>query len=985
MAIVWTLGILGLAVALTPFMCRALGRLAGWPLAAAYLAAAAALAPAGAAVVRGQTPTWEAPLLPALGIRLSFAADGLGIVFAAIALVIGAVVFAYSTRYLGSGPQYSFYLVMTVFTLSMVGLVLASDLVVLFIAWELTSLASFLLIARSGSAGEAASMRTLLMTFIGGVFLLAAVATIWARFGTTDLTEIFTSPVWVSDPGFTSIVAVLIGIAAMTKSAQFPFHVWLPDAMAAITPVSAYLHAAAVVKAGIFLLLRFSPLFADTPVWNWLLIGAGLFTSVLGAWFAMQQTDIKRLMAYSTVSQLGLIVATIGIGTEAALVAGVVHVIAHAMFKSGLFMMVGVIDHAAHTRDLRRMPAQLWKKMPVSFMVAIIGCASMAGIPPMLGFLSKELLLESMLHAPGASWTGWATFIVMAAGAVLTFSYSMKFVLGVFVDGPEVERPSDPADPILTSTAALPILASVPLAFAPFLLDPIVGWAGAAASGEAFHEPHLALWHGITPPLIATGIVLAIGAVITWQRRRVFHVVEGRVFPITGVDVIAAIGNVLGRVGTALDRLVAADDAPRHILPIVASLAAVGLGGVVAVNRAGLPPQTPGMTQPEDIGLLVLITVAVVAVINSRSRLGAAVSLSAVGILMTVQILALGGPDVAMTQLLVESLSIIIIMLVLQRMPLTIYRSGRLTQTASLVVAVAAGAAMAGLVWALNGRRERSWLGDYYLETTESIAGGYNVVNIILVEFRALDTMGELSVLGMAGVAIIAVLSTLRDRYIDPADAEERIAPRPKLSLNPDRASSAHRAIHVAWPNVVALQLMLRFAVPVLLFTSLLLFFRGHNEPGGGFNAALVTSAIVGMVYLSTSRDRQIGPPRAPLFLIGGGILIAVLTGFLGLAVKGSFLEPIHGYVLGIHLSSSMIFDAGVFSAVVGLIMVAVNILGTSDGSAHTGESTRERVDESLVGELPGPLDTVRGESDRPVRIGSRFLAEGRPPKEVGR
>ncbi len=328
-------------VVLTPFLTRLMGRATGWPLAAAYFGVAALFTPTAAEVMTGTTPEVTLPWAPSLGVDMALRADGIGVIFTYIALIIGAIVFVYSTAYLPQGPgTLSFYWLMVVFTFSMVALVLSNDLIVLFICWELTSLASFFLIARSGSPGQAPSLRTLFITFIGGLTLLVAVGVTIAVTGTTNLHEALVSDVWANQPAVTTLVAVLVAIAAMTKSAQFPFHSWLPDAMAAATPVSAYLHAAAVVKAGIFLMMRFSPAFHATPAWNVILISAGLITAFIGGWFALNQHDVKKLMAYSTVSQLGLITAVIGVGTEAAIAAAALHVIAHALFKSGLFMMV---------------------------------------------------------------------------------------------------------------------------------------------------------------------------------------------------------------------------------------------------------------------------------------------------------------------------------------------------------------------------------------------------------------------------------------------------------------------------------------------------------------------------------------------------------------------------------------------------------------------------------------------------------------------
>ncbi|GAB78724.1 multicomponent Na+:H+ antiporter subunit A [Austwickia chelonae] len=992
MPLVWTLLTLAVAVLIAPAACARLGRAAGWPLAGLYLIATATLWPAVTAVMKGTNPTWRASWVPALGVEISLRADGLGIVFALIALLIGAVVFAYSTRYLGPGPQTSFYLVMTLFTLAMLGLVLADDLIWFFLCWELTSIASFLLIARSGHAGEQASMRTLFITFTGGLALLVALTLIAHRTRTGSLSAALSHTVWHDDPAFAATVAALVAIAGFTKSAQFPFHIWLPDAMAAITPVSAYLHAAAVVKAGVFLLLRFTPAFHHVPTWNILLISLGLTTAALGAWFALQQTDLKKLMAYSTVSQLGLLVATIGVGTAAAVAAAVLHTIAHALFKSGLFMMVGVVDHATHTRDLRRLP-QLYRAMPVSFAVTVLGCASMAGIPPMLGFASKESLLTGLLSAPGPSWTGPVAMGAAVASSVLTFAYCTKIVFGGFVDG-RGDRPVEAVEKSLLVPAALPILAGLPLGAAVGLLDTPVGRAVDAALPGAGGDVHLSLWHGITAELGATLLIFALGGIVVATRRALWPRLERPSLPWDGPAAVNALTRGLTRLGEAWSRPLAVDYPSRHVALLFAAFVAVTLPALVAATDAvGLPPNPAGSTRPVDILLAVLITAAVIGVCRATSRLAAVVSLSAVGALCTVQILALGAPDVTLTQLLVETLTVVMMMLVLQKLPLNFGehppRQRRLAVGLALGVGLAAGAA----TFVLNGRREHGDVAGYFQRETLDLSGGTNIVNVILVEFRALDTLGELSVLGMAGVVLVAVLSTVRDRHLDPDPAKrpsrgtEQDEPLPQLRAP---GTTAHRAITEAWSNVLPMQLMLRLVTPLLVLLSLLIFVRGHNAPGGGFIAALVGSATIGLAYLSTSRDRQLGRPRLPLRLIGGGILVAVTTGVWGLVAEGSFLDPLSGHLGTAHLTSSMLFDVGVYAAVLGLVMVAFNLLGTSDASTDHdgGEDTRERVDEAVEGELSGPLDTVRGEtapSGRRVGVGTEHLATGRQPKEVGR
>lgn len=986
MSLLGTLGVLTLSVILSFPLTRRWGRTAGWPLAGIYLVATAVFLPAVLAVVSGQSPHWTIPWVPVMGVNLALRADGIGVVFSLIALLIGALVFCYAATYLKAERQLSFYLVMTTFTLSMVGLVLADDMVFMFICWELTSIASFLLIARSGRPGEMASMRTLLVTFVGGLAFLTAVVLIISRTATTSVTQALLDPVWQSDPGFGATVGALVAVAGFSKAAQFPFHIWLPDAMAAPTPVSAYLHAAAVVKAGIFLLMRFSPAFHHNLTWNVLLVVTGLFTAILGARIALEQTDLKRLLAYSTVSQLGLIVATIGIGTEAALTAAVLHTIAHALFKSGLFMMVGLIDHATHTRDLRRMP-QLYRRKPWSFAVMLAGCASMVGLPPMLGFVSKEALFTGLLDANGAAWVGWLALAGAALASVMTFGYCVKMAFGGFVDGTD-DRKVHPTEAPLLIVAAIPIALGLPLGLGVGVFDTAIGLAAEATVHEGTPEPHFALWHGPSAELAVTAVIIALGICFAIWRKRLWRRFERPLTPFDGPQAIQYLRRGTRRVGSELTSLTSYDHPARHLIAIVGALVVLlGAGLSYLYAATELPASRGNLNRPFDVVLLGLIAVSVISVCRSQSRLAATVSLSAVGILMTVQIFLLGAPDVGLTQLLVESLTVIVIMLVLQRLPLRFTKQPVRRRVRTAVIAGLAGICAAAATWTFAGRRDRSAAAEYFLTETKGLTGGYNVVNVILVEFRALDTLGELTVLGMAGVAVVAVLSTVRTRLLDPPPTRDPNREPEATPLLRPRGTPAFRAIHHAWPNVVGLQIVVRFVNPLLAVVSALLFLRGHNAPGGGFIAALVGSCIVGLMYLSTSRDRQIGPPRMPLVLISGGILVAVGTGVWGLIAKGSFLEPLHGFVGGAHLTSSMLFDLGVYAAVLGLILVAFNLLGASavTGEHPRGEETRERADELVEGELPGPLDTVRGE--RPARVGPRtsFVTSGRRPKEPGR
>ncbi len=929
MTLVWLLLSLALVPAIIVPLTQALGRRTGWVLAAAFVALALALIPHARTVLDGgsveQTYAW----VPALDIEFALRLDGLGLVFVMIALLIGAAVFAYSAEYLSPGRHLGFFLWMTVFALGMVGLVLADDLILLFLCWEITSLASFLLIARSGSGGEAASVRTLLITFIGGLALLVAVVVMIVATGTTRLSEALASPVWHDHGPLTTTVAVLVAISGFTKAAQFPFHPWLPDAMAASTPVSAYLHAAAVVKAGIYLMMRFSEAFSSVPTWNALLIVVGLFTSAMAAIFALNQTDLKRLMAYSTVSQLGLITAAIGIGTPKALTAAVIHTIAHALFKSGLFMMVGVIDHQAGTRDLRRLPA-LRHVMPWSFATVAAGTAAMAGLPPLLGFISKEAILGSMLEAPGPAWTGPAAFTFAGLGAVLTFAYCAKILFHAFVDG---ERDLEPemceASPALLAPAMLTIWAGLPLALAVGVLAGPVEQAVSAMSGAESYE--LALWHGVTPELIVTGLVVLVGLVLITQRAKLRPRLQRDLLPFSGVGLIDRGLHRVDRIGALSARAVGYDHPARHVIPPMAMLTLLLGGGTIAVFSGGDVPSTvPDLWRPVDAALLVLITVAVIGVCLADSRLSATVFLGGVGIAVTVQLFALGAPDVGLTQLMVEVLTVIFIMLVLRGLPSRFGHLRHSRRRGPIVLATALGLAAGGATWLLTGRRDPSAPAEYFLSEGAEESGGDNLVNVILVEFRALDTLGELTVLGFAAVAILAILATVPART--PGGQEpQRYDLRPLGALDDPQAA---RALEDAAANLAPMRLLLRLLVPGLIVLSVLIFWRGHNAPGGGFIAALVAAVAVSLVYLSRPEDRAVGTPRLNLGLVAGGVITALGSGLLGYT-SSSFLEPLSTYVVGIYVGTSLLFDVGVYIAVLGLVMVAFDRLGADAVEGH--------------------------------------------------
>ncbi len=877
------------------------GRSAGGVLAVPLLAAAALLVVAHAG--GESSAVW--PWMPSIGVGFALRLDGLALLFALLVTVIGAGVLLYASRYLAAGTHRRFYVLMCGFALAMLLLVLADDVVLLFVAWEATTLCSFFLIAHSGEHARQPAIRTLLVTALGGLSLLAAAVAMSVAAGSTRLSTILEAPFWTEDAAATVWVAVLLVVAACTKSAQFPFHSWLPDSMVAITPVSAYLHAAAMVKAAIYLLLRFSPVLHEHTVWMTLLVTSGAITALLGAVGAMRQADLKALLAYSTISQLGLLVLLIGVGTEAALTAAVVHTIAHALFKAALFMVVGIVDHQAGTRDIRKLAA-LRVRMPVTLTVAAAAALSMAGVPPLLGFISKETMFAALLAADAAPWLPVLVTGVAALTAVLTFAYAGRFVLGAWGRGGG--RPVAEARVSFWSVPAALAAAGVALGFAPALLDGLAGVAATSAVGAPV-SAHLELWHGLNPALLVSAIVIAAGTLLVLQRRRAETLFARVQPPGDGLAVVEAVRAGIIRFG-GIVATASGPSAPRRHLAIPV-LCLIVIGALCVSFVGELPALVGDPTHPLDWVLVAFVAVGAAATVLARTRVAAVVVTGVVGFAMTLWYFWLGAADVALTQLLVEILTVVIMVLVLRRLPRRFRRDRRRRRVGSGLVAVAAGLVTTVAVLAFTGRRELSVAADYFLRNAEADTGGSNIVNTILVDYRALDTLGELTVLGVAGVAIATLLAARTTT--DPPAGDERFAADSPL------ANAEH--------NAVFTRTAVRWAGPLTVALSVMLLLRGHYEPGGGFIAALIGGAGFALLYLAAPSDASARIRWPYLALIGAGIALATAVGFAGYA-DGSFLRPLHAELLGMKLTSALLFDVGVYLAVVGVVLAALNLLG---------------------------------------------------------
>ncbi|WP_165164863.1 DUF4040 family protein [Corynebacterium qintianiae] len=959
------LAVVGAAVILSPVLVRVMDRKAGWPLALLLFAGAVLLGREYPKVADGGAVTWQVTWARdffGTQVDLALRADGLGMFFALLALVIGGVVLVYSAAYLPERQgNTSFYTIMTAFTLSVLLLVLADDTVLLFVAWELVSIASFLLIARSGSGGEAGAYRTLALTFFGGLTLLTALAVASTAAGTTRLSEVLTSDVWAAQPALTTTVAVLVAVSGFTKAAQFPFHFWLPEAMAAATPVSAFLHAAAVVKAGIYLLLRFSTVFHDVAVWNWLLIVVGLFTAVMSAIFAITKTDLKHLTAYSTVSHLGWIVAAIGVGTDFALAAALVHTLAHALFKSSLFMLIGVVDHQAGSRDIRRL-GKLYDKMPWTFGSVVVAAASMAAVPPLFGFVSKESILAAFEGTP----TGPILLTVAGFAAFLTFIYSAKIVFGAFIDGPKDMTGVREAPASLWLPAALPGLMSLVLPFFLGSVDAPIDAGVRAITGQEGYESHLSLWHGINAPFIVSIAVLSAGVAFLFGRKKVYAALNNRqLLPTSGNAILEALSSGAAKLGRALGAMADGLNPSRHLVWLVAFTVVLGVSVLLSDGIDGVDPapRVDGLTNLWDLIPFAIIAMSVLALVLTRSRLAAAVLLGTVGVGMSLQMMLLGAPDVALTQFLVESLTVVVIMLVLRYQPRAFPKTPAPRQWAAAGLALLAGIVAFAGVYGLTGRRGRSELAQWYLTEGGLATKADNIVAVIIVEFRGFDTLGELSVLGMAAVVILAVTQSM-PRHMFEAGTRPRPFGQSQLNSLPVRKVSA-------------------LVAPILLVLSVLIFFRGHTASGGGFVAALVMATAFALNYLSRGADSYVVKQLSPSRLAGWGIIIAIASGFLGF-IEGGFMYAIHGEIAGQHFTTSLIFDFGIYLAVLGMITQAINQLG---GYLRPGTElenlTYRRGPDNPLPEVPEPEAPDDVDPDHPEPINPAAAPRPVGSKEV--
>jgi multicomponent Na+:H+ antiporter subunit A len=735
-------------------------RLGRWGLLIGGMAPVAtvlAVAAVAGQVLDGDPVTAHASWVPALGLDLDLRLDAFALLMVVLVSGIGSLVYLYAWHYFGVSAKVGRAAgLLTLFAGSMLGVVLADNLLVIYLFWELTSITSYLLIGIDDADPDAraAALHALLVTGMGGLAMLGGFVVLGQEAGTFRLSEILAAP-----PTGTavSIALVLILLGAFTKSAQYPFHSWLPGAMVAPTPISAYLHSAAMVKAGVYLVARLAPAFADVGVWRPLVVVVGLTTMIAGGLRALRPFDLKQLLAFGTISQLGFLMVLFGIGQPEATAAGCALLLAHGVFKAALFMVVGIVDHETQTRDIRELPI-LARGWTPTRLVALVSAASMAAVPPLAGFIAKEKAYDSLVHGTTGDRVVLAGIVF---GSVLTVAYSLRFAAAFvrpnLVGEPASERAvmeHGPRPWFVLPGAAL-ATGSVVLGVAPGVWTGLVDHASLAL--DAASGAHLKLWHGVNTALVLSLLTLASGVVLFWARGTVARAQERLAPRFTGVDGYEA--SVRGVLRLAANTTSVAQPGS---LPIYA---AVILGtAAIAPTAAALSgewwsgwPDLVGRAGQVPVAFLLVIG-AVAATLATR-RFAAVILLGVVGYGMAVLFVVQGDPDLALTQFAVETLSVVVFLLVLRRLPDRFEQSTTpaVGPVARLAVSAAVGTFVVLMAFASSGARTEAPVSREMSEQAYPEGYGKNVVNVILVDIRGIDTLGEITVLVAAGIGITAL------------------------------------------------------------------------------------------------------------------------------------------------------------------------------------------------------------------------------------
>ncbi|MDP1535854.1 MAG: monovalent cation/H+ antiporter subunit A [Burkholderiales bacterium] len=855
--------------------------------------------------------SWE--WLPAIGLNLSFRLDGLGLMFALLILGIGLLIILYARYYLSATDSAGkFYALLMLFMAAMLGIVLSENLLLLIIFWELTSISSFLLIGYWSHSSEArrGARMALTVTGAGGLAMFAGFLLIGNIAGSYELSAVLEARDLIHDHPLYTLALGLVLLGVFTKSAQFPFHFWLPEAMAAPTPVSAYLHSATMVKAGVFLLARMYPVLGGSIEFELVVTTVGLVTMVYAAYVAVFQHDLQGLLASSTISHLGLITFLLGLDSPLSAVAAVFHIINHATFKASLFMAAGIIDHECGTRDMRRLSG-LWKYMPHTATLAMVAAASMAGVPLFNGFLSKEMFFAEALDLHDLGLLGQIAPVAVTLGGIFSVAYSLRFIHDVFFNGEPRGLDRKPHEPprYMKVPVEILVVTCVAVGMLPGLtVAPLLGVAARDVFGAELPVYDIAIWHGLNLPLLMSVIAMGGGALMYWllQQQNNLHLQPRDRW--TAPQIFHRAYDRAIVLAARLTAVLQNGSLQRYLVLLVTAIMLLGLWPFLQhgyeMGDAKLSPATPLAVTVWAVALVA----ALASVALHHRRFTAIILVSVVGLAASLTFAYFSAPDLALTQLSVEVVTTVLLLVALSLMPQTSPIGSYPThQTRDALLAIGAGAGVGGLAWAVLTRPHES-IAWYFINESVPKGGGSNIVNVILVDFRGFDTFGEIIVLGIAGIGVMLLMDGLR---VQPAVETRRHYP-------------------------LLLSVAARVLLPFALLVSAFIFLRGHNLPGGGFIAGLVTAVALVIQYMAdgmAATSRRLGDKASPA--IGVGVLIAGLTGLASWLFGAPFLTSTYGYwqlplIGAVPLASAIAFDLGVYLTVVGATLLILTRLGAA-------------------------------------------------------
>lgn len=874
------------------------------------------------------------PWIPSLNLEAVLHFDALSALFALLVTGIGTLIIIYAGYYFRQDAHAGrFFAYLFLFMGMMLGLVLAGDVITLFIFWEGTSITSFLLVAYKYKydASREGAFKALFITAGGGIALLVGLLFLSSLAGGTDFATILENGDIIRDSNLYLVTLLLVALGAFTKSAQAPFHIWLPNAMSAPTPASAFLHSATMVKAGIYLLARFNPALGETEAWFWLLSVVGLITMLIGAYLGTKQRDLKALLAYSTVSQLGILMMLIGQDTEIAFKALVIGIVAHAFYKSALFMSAGIIDLETGTRDIYRLGG-LRRLMPFGFMIVGIAALSLAGLPPLFGFLAKETLLATAVHPSLPTAVSWIfTGAIVVAAAFKLVQAGLIFFEVFFGNQKDATIEYKPLPKAVFLAPAIPALLSLGLGVLPEP-KPLAEFFGAAAavSFGSSVKVSFALWTGLNIPLFLSTVAITIGVLLYWQRE---HLIawQNRMPEWSFNGVFAQLITGIDRSAYLATRLQGGK------LRFYLSVMIVGMLGLVALSsniaNGAIEASFADLSLQENpvriIALLVTLLAAVATVLIKRDFY-AILALGTAGLSIAIYMAVEPAPDVALVQIVVDILATLILILALGQLSLSQKVSAeRLNGRFNLpgfIIAAGAGLMVTLITFAaLTSRPRTSLVAPFYSDNAKALTGASDIVGAIIVDFRALDTLIEIAVFSLAGIGLYTLMRYAANKHQDHPEQSQTFLRLHQLGIAGPQTS-------------VYLRSMAKLLLPIAFLIAMIHMLYGHDQPGDGFTAGVIMSLAVGFTYLifGTNEASQQLKWLQPFPLIAGGVLLVIFNGIMGYLLNGAFLSPIdYGALLsistlpaGVKLSSGFLFEVAIGLAVLGSASLMLDAMG---------------------------------------------------------